>query len=179
MKQYPDPNNTVPNILVAMGGTDEKNMTEFVVNSLREINEKFKALIIVGNGYLYINQLKKSLNKVQFDFELYQNPKNIAEVMSRSDFALISFGQTAYELAALKVPAIYLCLTDDHFESSKLFMNEGIGTSLGIYSHETQQDFVGAILFHIIEKNKVKAMSDRAGLLNFSNLDRISSLIQG
>ena len=100
-KSYPKEDNSISNILVSMGNTDEKNMTEFVINSLNQIDYKFKLIIIVGSGYPYLEQLKNSLEEVQFEFELYQNPKNIAEVMSYADFAVISFGQTAYELIAL------------------------------------------------------------------------------
>ena len=53
LKQYPKPKNSIPNILVSMGATDGKNMTEFVINSLDRIIEKFKVRIIVGSGYPY------------------------------------------------------------------------------------------------------------------------------
>ena len=136
LQKYPKPNNTVPNILVSMGGTDEKNMTEFVVNSLNQIERKFKAVIVVGEGYPYLQQLEKSLEEVHFEFELYQDPENISEIMSQTDFAVISFGQTAYELVALQVPALYICLTKDHGESSQLFINNGLGKSLGVYNKD-------------------------------------------
>ena len=134
LKQYPKPNNEIPNILVSMGGTDEKNMTDFVINSLNQINEKFKTLVIVGAGYPYLEQLKKSLKDVRFEFELHQNSKKIAELMTQTDFAIISFGQTAYELAALNIPAIYLCFTNDHNDSAQLFVETGLGYSLGLYT---------------------------------------------
>lgn len=178
-KSYPKPNNSIPKILVSMGGTDEMNMTGFVIDSLSLINEKFKAIIIVGFGYPHLIELRNSLKSLRNNFELHQNPDNIATIMSQSDFAVISFGQTAYELAALQVPAIYLCLTTDHFESSKLFINEGIGNSLGIYSEEKKQDLVKAIQLYVNEKQLVNEMYDRAGLLNSSNLMEISSLILG
>ena len=38
-----------------------------------------------------------------------------------ADLAVASFGVTAYELAAVGVPAVYLCLTDDHAESAEAF----------------------------------------------------------
>ena len=179
LKKYPKPKNTTPNILVSMGGTDEKNMTEFVINSMKQINEKFKATIIVGSGYPYILQLKKRLEKVHFEFELLQNPKDIAKIMSQSDFSIISFGQTAYELAALKVPTIFLCLSHDHNESSKLFINEGIGVSMGEYSKLSKQKFIKSVQFHLKEQNKVKEMSNLAGLLTISDLNKISLLILG
>jgi UDP-2,4-diacetamido-2,4,6-trideoxy-beta-L-altropyranose hydrolase len=174
LKKYPKPKNTTPNILVSMGGTDEKNMTEFVINSMKQINEKFKATIIVGSGYPYILQLKKRLEKVHFEFELLQNPKDIAKIMSQSDFSIISFGQTAYELAALNVSALYICLTDDHFESSKLFMKNGAGTSLGIFSLMKQEGLAEAIKFHLSENQVVKDMPISANILNISNLLKVS-----
>jgi len=173
LKQYPKPKNSVPNILVSMGGTDEKNLTEFVINSLNKINEQFKATVIVGTGYPYLNQLKNSLKQIGFEFELHTNPKNIAEIMSQADFSVISFGQTAYELAALQVPAIYLCLTSDHFESSKLFVKEGIGISLGVYSKAKEKDLLEIL------NNKLKEKSISSRKMNISNPKNISSLIIG
>ena len=154
LKKYPKPNNPIPNILVSMGGTDEKNMTEFVINSMNQINEKFKAVIVVGEGYPYIKQLQKSLEKVQFEFELFQNPNNIAEIMSQTDFAIISFGQTAYELVSLRVLNIVMCLTNDHLESSKKFVNEGLSVGLGLYP-PTLEKLVNTIVNLItkIERN--------------------------
>jgi UDP-2,4-diacetamido-2,4,6-trideoxy-beta-L-altropyranose hydrolase len=138
LKKYPKPNNDIPNILVSMGGTDEKNMTKFVIESLNQINQKFKAIIIVGSGYPYFDKLKNSLEKVHFEYDLIQNPKNIAKIMSQSDFAIISFGQTAYELAALNIPTIYLCLTEDHEESAQLFVKEEMGKLLGIFNKDNE-----------------------------------------
>ena len=170
LKQYPKPKNSVPNILVSMGATDGKNMTEFVINSLDRIIEKFKVTIIVGSGYPYLKNLKKTLEEVHFEFELLQNPKDIAKIMSQSDFSIISFGQTAYELAALKVPTIFLCLSHDHNESSKLFINEEIGVSMGEYSKLSKQKFIKSVQYYLKEQNKVKEMSNLAGLLTISDL---------
>ena len=179
LKQYPKPKNSIPNILVSMGATDGKNMTEFVINSLDRIIEKFKVRIIVGSGYPYLKNLKKTLEEVHFEFELLQNPKDIAKIMSQSDFSIISFGQTAYELAALKVPTIFLCLSHDHNESSKLFINEEIGVSMGEYSKLSKQKFIKSVQYYLKEQNKMKEMSNLAGLLTISDLNKISSLILG
>ena len=175
--KYPKSNNAKPNILVSMGGTDENNMTELVINSLNKINENFKATIIVGVGYPYLNQLKYRLEEVQFEYELYQNPKNIAEVMSTTSCAIISFGQTAYELAALNIPALYLCLTNDHEDSAQLFIKEGIGQLLGIYSDVKHHEIVEAITHLLIENEVIEKMSNCAKSLNNSSLNKISQLI--
>ena len=177
LKQYLKPKNTIPNVLISMGGTDEENMTEFVVNSLNQVNKKFKAIIIVGAGYPYLKQLEKYLKEVQYAFELHQNPKNIALVMSQVDFAIISFGQTAYELVPLNIPALYFCLTKDHEESAQLFNKERIGESLGFYFDIKYHNTVETVTNLLKEKEIIGEMSHRLQSINISNLDLITQFI--
>ena len=175
LKQYPKPKNSIPNILVSMGATDGKNMTEFVINSLDRIIEKFKVTIIVGSGYPYLKNLKKTLEEVHFEFELLQNPKDIAKIMSQSDFSIISFGQTAYELAALNIPTIYLCLTEDHVESAKLFMNEDFGKCLGVFPNIDKLKFINSINNYLLKYSNKQQLSPFVSLMD--GLDNISDAI--
>ena len=105
------------------------------------------------------------------------NPPNIAAIMSETDFAIISFGQTAYELAALNIPALYLCLTNAHEDSAQLFVKEGIGKLLGIYSDVKHHEIVEAITHLLIENEVIEKMSNCAKSLNNSSLNKISQLI--
>ena len=107
-KMYQKPNNLIPNILISMGATDIKQMTEFVVGTLDLIDEPFTTTIIIGPGFQNENDLKSQLDSVHYKYTIYFNPDNISKIMSRSNLAIISFGVTAYELTALNVPALYL-----------------------------------------------------------------------
>jgi spore coat polysaccharide biosynthesis protein SpsF len=51
-------------------------------------------------------------------------------VFARADLALIAFGVTAYEVAALGVPAIYLPISQDHLRSAFIFVSAGLGLAL-------------------------------------------------
>lgn len=167
LKNYPKPNNNCPTILISMGGTDEKNMTEFVIKALSQIDENFKVIIIIGKGYPYLKTLKNQLKLVQFEYELHQNPKNIAKVMSSSDFAIISFGQTAYELAALQIPSMYYCLTKDHDESAQLFVKNGFGKSLGLSQNINRlRKYVGDWVYNVFENDRQNNSSNLAFDLN-------------
>jgi len=53
--------------------------------------------------------------------------------MADADLAIASFGATAYELAAMGVPAIHLCLTDDHAISASALANSKASLNLGTY----------------------------------------------
>lgn len=176
-KVFPEPHNSIPNIFISMGGSDESNMVEVVVNALKTISNNFKANIMIGEGYQYWDQLVKSLKKVPFQSKIYRNPHNVAEIMSKSDLALISFGQTAYELTSQGIATVYLCISEDHENSAQLFVNEGIGLSLGQVSENTQVDISETVAGLLENRSNILEMSRRAKLLQISNLDKIAKCI--
>lgn len=142
LQLYPKKNNYKTTILVSMGGTDPLNMIYFILSSLISVNKDFKLLIILGPGYKRTKSLKNLLNKSKLDFELYTNPSNFSNIASSVDFAIISFGQTAYELLALNIPSLYLCLTADHHKSSEIFSSNSFGMSAGVFSNQNQSKFI-------------------------------------
>jgi len=177
LHKYPLPKNTIPNIFVSMGATDENDMTAFILKILNEIDGEYFATFIIGSGYQYYEKLRKNLNVASFQNKLLKDPNNIVKIMSQVDFAIISFGQTAYELAALKIPANYICISNDHYNSSKLFVNEGIGISLGLFSSIKKDKLIKSIRLFLTNRKLVKKMSQNTDSLNVSDLDTISSLI--
>jgi spore coat polysaccharide biosynthesis protein SpsF len=66
-------------------------------------------------------------------FEPVVGAEDLSHEYATTDLALCAFGVTAYELAAHGVPALYLCLTDDHARSASAFERAGMGLSLGLH----------------------------------------------
>lgn len=177
LKMYPKPNNSIPNILVSMGGTDEKNMTTYIVKVLKKIKDKFEATFLVGSGFPHLEKLERSLKSVNFKFELYQNPNKIATVMSKTNFAIISFGITAYELSALRIPSIYFCLTRDHEESSRLFEMHGLGKTIGVFPGVNAKKVNHHVSQFLSNLEIINEMSEKASMIKISDLERITNSI--
>lgn len=128
------PCSKIPRILVTMGGSDPQCMTITAVKALEMLDEDFEVVVVSGAGFQHKKELDKLLSDCKHQYDVRENVKNMAELMSQSDLAVASFGVTAYELAAMGVPAIYLCLTEDHAESASAFMEEGMAISLGVFT---------------------------------------------
>jgi spore coat polysaccharide biosynthesis predicted glycosyltransferase SpsG len=177
-KDYARTKRSHPKILIMMGGSDPYDMTGFAVDCLNSIELSFSASIILGPGYSFTDHLMKNLSGVQFDYDIYQNPENISRIMADSDFSIMSFGVTAYELAALGVPMIILSITEDHFKSASIFSNAGIGISLGIYKDISESELERATIKLLSESKHRKKMSNRArALFQARNLGQISDTI--
>ena len=121
-----------PAVLVTMGGSDPAGMTLKTAKALDSVEAPFRALFVIGGAYQTVNTLKDLLNTVRYPYELKSGIQDMAALMTKVDLAVASFGVTAYELAASGVPAVYLCLTEDHRIAADFFESSGMGVNLGL-----------------------------------------------
>lgn len=155
--------NSKPKILVSMGGTDPFDMTHYVINSLNQFEKEFKVIIVLGHGYQYYKKLKSLLVKTNLEYEIVQNPKNFYQIIRSVDFGVISFGQTAYELTAVGIPALYICISHDHNISSSLFTELNFGISSGVFNEIDDVVFLNCLNniflnFPVMKKSILKSL---------------------
>lgn len=121
-----------PRVIVSMGGSDPLGLTLPAVRALVSLNGDFDATVVIGPGADPL--LEGRVQRLAPHFTIVRSPNDLPKLMSEADLGLISFGVTAYELAALGVPAVYLCISDDHAISASAFELAGMGLSLGVAS---------------------------------------------
>jgi len=167
-----------PNILITMGGSDPAGLTFMAVDALRMVSEEYEATVVIGPGFNDKKALLKKISEMGKEIHVAQSPSNMAQIMSEADLAIASFGVTAYELAAMGVPAIYLCLTEDHAESASAFVEAGVAESLGIYIHVTNDELSIAIRRTLTDAPNRLKMSKRAcQLVDGRGTERIASMV--
>lgn len=126
---------SVPRLLITMGGSDPAGLTIVVLEAIDSMSEEFEVTLIIGNAFQHVKPLKALLASARRQYHVLHNPPSMATVMAEADFAIASFGATAYELAAMGVPAIHLCLTDDHAHSASALAAANASVNLGVYSN--------------------------------------------
>ena len=152
----------VPVVLVTMGGSDPCGMTLKAVEALDLLDPDLdlRPLVLLGPGFLHNEALKELVSGARRRFELLSGVSDIAGLMARSDLALGSFGVTSYELAAMGVPGIYLCLTEDHAESSSTFVEAGMGECLGVHDRVTSRQLCNAISGLLLDRPALQRMAE-------------------
>ncbi|MGD0190976.1 MAG: NTP transferase domain-containing protein [Rhizomicrobium sp.] len=134
-----------PSLLVAMGGSDPLGLTLTAARALAKLDPVFRARFVIGPGMADGARLAKAIVALAPHFETIEGASDLATEYASSDLALASFGVTAYELAACGVPALYLCLTEDHAESASTFERAGMGLSLGLAERAQPQEIARAV----------------------------------
>jgi spore coat polysaccharide biosynthesis protein SpsF len=121
-----------PTLLVAMGGSDPHELTLRAARALTRLDPIFRARFVIGPGMQDRERVAAAIVKLKSNFETIEGADDLATEYACADLALAAFGVTAYELASFGVPALYLCLTEDHALSASAFEYAGMGVSLGL-----------------------------------------------
>jgi spore coat polysaccharide biosynthesis protein SpsF len=120
-----------PNLVVAMGGSDPRKLTGGTVAVLLNVETVFHAHLVLGPGFKDSEAVHQLVSQRPDRFTIHCDPPSMSALLNRADLALVAFGMTAYECAALRVPTLCLCLTSDHARSAEAFSRAGLGLSLG------------------------------------------------
>ena len=147
-------------ILVTMGGSDPAGFTLMALEALEQIDTNLCVLVVIGGGFVHETAFYERLDTTKRHYEVRRNVTDMASLMAKADLAVASFGVTAYELAAMGVPAIYLCLTHDHVESCEAFVAAEIAISLGEYSTVRSVDVAEAVQSLLKNPQQRRAMSE-------------------
>jgi spore coat polysaccharide biosynthesis protein SpsF len=129
-------------VLVSMGGSDPRGMTLKALQSLQRVPGDFGIDVVLGAGFEGESAVLDEIARSQRDIAVHRDVQDMAALMANASLAVASFGMTAYELAALGVPALYLCLTPDHLRSAELFVSQNMARSVPEYAGDWQPPLV-------------------------------------
>ena len=152
-------NSSPPNILVTMGGSDPAGLTIKTLQSLNMLQMDFRAIIVLGPGFASRETLEELLCHIEFKYTIFEDVTDMVSVMVMADLAIASFGMTAYELAAIGVPAVYFCLTEDHAVSASVFVETGIAVSMGLFHEISTKSMEIEIWSLLIDKMRQSIMA--------------------
>lgn len=168
-----------PRVLVTMGGTDPAGLTEKAVRALALVERPMECVVLLGRGFTHDASLALALDGLQHGCEVVRDG-DVRSHMLNVDLAVLSFGGTAYEAAACALPAVHLCLTDDHALASSAFADHGIAVSLGVAEDVQPTGLAAAIVGLLADPQRRSTMGERARrLVDGKGAARMAEVIAG
>jgi spore coat polysaccharide biosynthesis protein SpsF len=162
-RQFMDPpprrRNERPVVLVAMGGSDPVGLTLKAVRALDLLHEEFETVVVLGPAFCHQDAFDGILKQAHRPMEIRRGVSEMAELMAQADLAVASFGVTAFELATVGVPGIYLCMTEDHAESASTFAESGMGVVLGLHSQVDERNLADSFSRLLADSGRRREMS--------------------
>lgn len=122
---------TVKDILITSGGSDPSNATSKILKAIVRQGMKYKGIqfhIVSGTYNINFEELR-DMERENGNFHLYQNVKDMAALMKKSDVAIAACGSTMYELTAMGIPTVCYFFADNQKKVAEAFGKELAGNA--------------------------------------------------
>lgn len=150
------------NLLISMGGSDPKSLTEMVLESLSFIDIPLKVDVVLGSNIASgrMNKITEIKNRSIHDIEILQGISNMASLMAKQDVAVINGGNTRFELALSGIPFISMSINEVQNTLAENLTEHGIGLNLGVYNKLELSQLAENISRLLTDKVSRKKMSE-------------------
>lgn len=117
-------NDSIENILIAMGGNDLRNLTPKILELLNDNFPDVTKKVIIAGSFDNVSDIE-SVNNDSVELIYSPNSTKIINTMSSVDLAISASGQTLYELACIGVPTIAIGIIKNQKNNIKNWINQG------------------------------------------------------
>jgi UDP-2,4-diacetamido-2,4,6-trideoxy-beta-L-altropyranose hydrolase len=112
-------------LTLMFGGSDPKNLTLKVLQSLSEFHVSMSITIITGAAYNGLNELTELIKNSGLNITHLHDCQNMAAVLANTKLALSAAGGSQFELLACATPAILVVVADNQKYASQDAVNQG------------------------------------------------------
>jgi len=132
-------------ILVAFGGSDEKNQTLKVLKAIKKLDKKkINVDVIVGEPNKNKIKIKKICSMLK-NSTYYQQTKNMAKIMNKADLAIGAGGIITWERCCLGLPSIVSIVSKNQEDAVNAVSKKGCLINLGRAERLISEDYLNAI----------------------------------
>ena len=136
----------ISNIAITMGGSDPAGLTEKIVRSLSFLETTKKYNIILGPLFCeHVEEIIRNFCHNQPQYEIYRNPSNFLEILSKQDLIMCSAGRTLYECAYLGRPTIVIPSIEHEYVTAENYSRLTGCVNVGIWNKNTGHKILEAM----------------------------------
>jgi UDP-2,4-diacetamido-2,4,6-trideoxy-beta-L-altropyranose hydrolase len=137
---------TSQKILVTVGGTDPGNVTLQVIHALEGVTLDWMDIVVVlGGSNPHHVSIQQAALLSRHSVRIVRDVVNMAEWMAWADLAISGAGSTCWEICALGLPSLLLCVAENQKMTAERLAQQGAARLLDMRSAVTAPVIVGAI----------------------------------
>lgn len=120
-------------LFVSMGGVDQNNATERVLNSLRQssLPSCSSISVVMGSNAPWIENVRLTAKDMPWPTQVFVAPVNIAELMAESDLAIGAAGGTSWERCCVGLPTLLVVLAENQLFGANAMDTANIAKLIG------------------------------------------------
>lgn len=145
------------NILITMGGVDQNNVTNKVLEALKAcaLPEDMRLTVVMGLHAPWLAAIREEAKAMPWQTEVKVNVSNMAQLMANSDLAIGAAGSTSWERCCLGLPSITLVLAENQRKIASKLSELGAA-----YLVQSEQEIPSAAVELFANLEKIQGLSD-------------------
>jgi len=170
--------NKVKKILIAIGGTDVRNLTPRIIDALKEFNE-LELNVVIGGAYKNREEILKSLKRNKLSYNLLENQNDLSKYIYEMDLAISAGGLSAFQLVAIGTP--FLGIGAAIWETKRLrkMQELGICKFIGDFKNFKKEDLHESFRYLFNNKKEREKMSlNGKKLVDGKGIERVSKIVR-
>jgi UDP-2,4-diacetamido-2,4,6-trideoxy-beta-L-altropyranose hydrolase len=107
-------------LLITMGGVDQMDATGKVLEALQscQLPADMRITVVMGAYAPWLERVQLLAKEMMQPTEVKVNVKNMAQLMTNSDFAICAAGTTTWEVSCLGLPALLVVVAENQADSA-------------------------------------------------------------
>jgi len=126
-------------LLITVGGFDEKNVIELLLEQLTKFTSSLRVKIILGPATKKSEKIRKWEKNYRKFVEIIDKTNDMYKEISSANFGICSGGITTYEFAAMKIPFAIICQVKHQLITANEWQNRNIALNLGLVNKEIEK----------------------------------------
>ena len=173
--------NVVRNILITLGGSDPKNVTTWILDSLQTIDiPGLTITIIIGAANPHRDSLEACVMRSIYPVQLVWNATNMPDYIAAADLAISAGGSTIWELLMLGLPNIIVTLADNQVAIAQSLHEQEVSVSLGSHNPLEATQLASVVQKICISVEQRQRMSAKGqDLIDGDGCDRVLMAMKG
>lgn len=169
----------VTDVMVTFGGDDSKNLTPRVLSFLTEEYPWLKKNVIIGNAFKNFGEIKTAAD-VNTRFIHSPDDRGMKDIISGSDVAISSGGQTLYELACVGVPTVAVAVADNQRNNVIGWKKTAFCVNAGFWTDKDLMDNIAEGLQGFMNNSFIRSQSSKIGQshIKCGGADRVIQFLQ-
>jgi spore coat polysaccharide biosynthesis predicted glycosyltransferase SpsG len=161
-------------ILASFGGSDERNISELLIESLEDYLHLIKLKVILGPVVVKSKRMKIFEKKFRQNLKIQNGTKNMSKEISNARFGFCTGGLTTYEFASMGIPFAIICDDRHQLITAKEWQKRNVAINLGLINKNTKKR-IQDIVEKIISQKEITLVTNR--LIDGNGVSRVCNEI--
>ncbi len=145
--------------LVTMGGSDPAGLAEVVLDAMSQVTDYESFTFMAGPAFAAGPGGKARLDLMKTRFRVQEDVPDLSMSLMSADLVVTAGGRTAYELAALGIPALVVPTCAHETETARALAGEGTCLAVSGFEPERVRAELGELLRELADPGLRRGMS--------------------